>query len=125
VFERNTMGGLDCFCEAHDKSEWRVFLHIVISKKVYRQLCWCIDTVDIVFTFSYAVFYDCYHPVGFLKARNFLIIGASITVWGRRVLDGGCLLVMFLNCLYIKPKQTAAISSVQCEMLTVDVCCFM
>ena len=45
-------------------------------------------------------------------------------MWGRRILGGGCLLVMFLNCLYIKPKQTAAISSMQCEMLTVDVYCF-
>ena len=75
--------------------------------------------MNIVFTFLYAVFYDCHHHLGFLKTRNFLTSG------GRRVLDGGCLLDMFLNCLYIKPTQTAAISSVLCEMLTVDVCCFM
>jgi len=41
------------------------------------------------------------------------------------VLGGGCLLDMFSNYLYIKPKQTAAISFMQCEILTVDVYCFM
>jgi hypothetical protein len=29
----------------------------------------------------------------------------------------------FLSCLYRKPKQTAVISFVQCEMLIIDVSC--
>jgi hypothetical protein len=35
VFERNKMGGLDFFCYAHDKSEWRILPHIVISNRVH------------------------------------------------------------------------------------------
>jgi hypothetical protein len=38
---------------------------------------------------------------------------------------GGYLLVMFLNCLYIKPKQTPIINFVECEMLIMDVFCFI
>jgi hypothetical protein len=48
VFERNRIGGFNCFCYAHDKSEWRVLLYIVISNTVHRQLCWYIDTMNIV-----------------------------------------------------------------------------
>ena len=32
---------------------------------------------------------------------------------------------MFLNCLYRKRKQTAIISFMQCEMLLIDVVCFV
>jgi hypothetical protein len=32
---------------------------------------------------------------------------------------------VFCNCYCIKPKQTAVISFMQCEMLTIDVFCFM
>ena len=56
MFERNGMGGLDCLCLTHGKSDWRVLLYIIISSKVHRQLCWCIELVNIVFTFVYAVF---------------------------------------------------------------------
>ena len=44
VFGRSRMGGLDCFC-------WKFFLYFVISNKVHRQLCWCVDTMNIVFMF--------------------------------------------------------------------------
>jgi len=50
------MEGLDYFCKAYDNSEWRVLLYIVISNKVHRQLFWYFDSVNIVFTFLYAVF---------------------------------------------------------------------
>jgi len=46
-------------------------------------------------------------------------------MWGRRVLHGGCFLIMFSNCWYRQPKQTAIISFVQCKMLIIDVSCFM
>jgi hypothetical protein len=69
MFGRNKMGELDCFCEAYDKSKWRVLLYIVISNTVHRQLCWCIDTVNIVFTFSYTVFYNDNHRLIFFKRR--------------------------------------------------------
>jgi hypothetical protein len=72
VFERNRMGGLDYFCLAYDKSEWRVRLYIVISSRVHKQHCWNIDWVNIVFTFVYAVFYNCHHPLGFLKDKEFV-----------------------------------------------------
>jgi hypothetical protein len=72
LFERNRMGGLDCFCLAHDKGEWRFLLYIVISNTVHRQLCWYIDTVNIVLMFLYAVFYNCHHPLDFLKGKEFL-----------------------------------------------------
>jgi hypothetical protein len=80
VFESNRMGGLDCFCGAHDKSEWRVLLYIIISNILHRQLRWYIDLLNIVLTFLYAVFYNCHHPLGFLKARNLLTSGATIIV---------------------------------------------
>jgi hypothetical protein len=71
VFEKITLGGLDCFCWAVGKSEWRVLMYIVICYKIHRQLCWYIDTVNIVITLLYAVFSNCYHPVGFVKGREF------------------------------------------------------
>jgi hypothetical protein len=43
-------------------------------------ICWHIDSMNIVFTFLYAVFYNFHHRLGFLKARNFLTIGAAIVV---------------------------------------------
>ena len=33
--------------------------------------------------------------------------------------------IVFLNCLYRKPKQTAVISFIQCEMLIIDVSFFI
>jgi hypothetical protein len=36
VFGGYMMGGLDCFCLGHDKSECMVFLYFVISNKVHR-----------------------------------------------------------------------------------------
>ena len=72
VFGRNGMGGLDCFFLAHDKSEWRVLLYIVICNKIHRQLCLYIYTMNIVFTFLYSVFYNGNHLLGFLKGEEFL-----------------------------------------------------
>jgi hypothetical protein len=80
MFGRTKMGKLDCFCEAYDKTKWRVLLYIVISNTVHRQLCWYIDTVYIVFTFSYAVFYNGNQPLIFLNLTNFLTSGAAIMV---------------------------------------------
>jgi hypothetical protein len=56
----------------------------------------------------------------FVIVTNFLTNGAAIIVCGRTFLYGGCLLVMFWNCLSIKPKQRA-INSLWCEMLTIAV----
>ena len=72
VLERNRIGGLDCLCQADDKSEWRVLLYIVMCNRVHRELCQYIDTLNIVFTFLYAIFYNCHHPLGFLKGEEFL-----------------------------------------------------
>jgi hypothetical protein len=48
-------------------------VYILISNKVHRQLCWYIDWVNILFTFIYAVFYNCHHPLGFLKAERYAV----------------------------------------------------
>jgi hypothetical protein len=72
VFERNRTVGFNCFCYAHGKSEWRVLLYIVISNTVHRQLCCYIDTMNIVFTFLYVAFYNCHHPLDFLKGEEFM-----------------------------------------------------
>ena len=56
VFGRNMLGGLDCFCEAHGKSEWKILPFIVISLKLQRQNFWYIDSMNIVFTFLCAAF---------------------------------------------------------------------
>ena len=66
------MGWLDCLCYADGKSEWRVLLYIVMCNRVHRQLCWYIDTVNIVFKLLYAVFYNCHHPLGFAKGKGLL-----------------------------------------------------
>ena len=62
------------------ESEWRVPMYIVISNKVHKQLRWYIYTVNIVFTFEYAVFYNCNHHLCLLKARNFFTSVAAIFV---------------------------------------------
>jgi hypothetical protein len=59
--------------------------------------------------------------------------GAAIIVCGRRVLYGGCLLVLFLNCLFVlflnclyrKPEQTAFINFMQCKMVIIGVSTFI
>jgi len=56
VFGRSRKGGLDCFCEVHGKSEWKVLPFIVISLKLQRQNFWYIDSMNIVFTFLCPVF---------------------------------------------------------------------
>ena len=35
-------------------------------------ICWYVDLMNIVFTFSCAVFFNCHHPLGFLKGEEFL-----------------------------------------------------
>jgi len=47
-------------------------MYKVISNKVHRQLCWNIDWMNIVITLLCAVFYNCHHPLGFLKGEEFL-----------------------------------------------------
>jgi len=63
---------MGCFCLGNDKRKWRVLLYIVISNKVHRQIYLYVDTMNIVFTFLYAVFYIGNHTVGFLKGKEFL-----------------------------------------------------
>jgi hypothetical protein len=72
MFERYWMGSLDCFCYGPDNFEWWVILYIVISNKVHTQHCWFIDTVNIMLTFLYTVFYNFHRPLGFLKGKQFL-----------------------------------------------------
>jgi len=49
----------------------RFSLYIVIYNKVHRQLCWYVNSMNIVFTFLYVVLYNCHHPLGFLKVEEF------------------------------------------------------
>jgi len=37
-----------------------------------QRVCWYIDSMNIVFTFLYALLYVCHHPLGFLKGEEFL-----------------------------------------------------
>ena len=111
------------FCWGHGKSEWRVVLYIVICSKIRRQLCCYIDSLNIVFTFLYAVFYDCHL---YLWSSQ----GSEIPdYWNShsRVRKKGSewRFVSHIFKLYIYKAQTAGISSVQCEMLTVNVSCFI
>jgi hypothetical protein len=71
MFGGKGLGGLNCFV-SHGKSEWKVLLFIVISNKICRQLCWYIGSVNIVFTFLYAVFYDFHHGLGSFQGLEFL-----------------------------------------------------
>ena len=66
------------FCQAFDESEWRGLLYIVICNKLHRELCRYIDTMNILFTLLYAVFYICHHSLGFLKDEELLTSGATI-----------------------------------------------
>ena len=67
LFERNSVGGLECIVRLLIRVSGGFILCIVISNKLHRQLFWYIDAVNIVFTFLCAVFYICHHPLGFLK----------------------------------------------------------
>jgi hypothetical protein len=49
-----------------------ILLYIVISNTVHRQLCRYIDTMNIVFTLLYTVFYKCHHTLGFLEGEESL-----------------------------------------------------
>jgi hypothetical protein len=44
------------------------------------ELCWCTDSINIVFTLLYEVFYDCHHHLDFLKGEEFLTSGETVTV---------------------------------------------
>jgi hypothetical protein len=79
-FERNRMGGFDVFEQLMVRVSGGFCLCIVICNILCRQLLWYFDSVTIVFTFLYAVFYNFHHPLGFLKARNLLTTGAAIIV---------------------------------------------
>ena len=80
--------------------------------------------MNIVFTFLYAVFYDCHHYLGSSQ-------GSEIRdYWNshNRVRKKGSEWRLFVShvfklCIY--KAQTAAVSSVQCKMLTIDVSCFI
>ena len=79
--------------------------------------------MNIVFTFLYAVFYNCHHPVSILKGKEFLDdcrahnhVRKNSSPW--RLFVGRV-------CLYRKHKQTAIISFMQCEMLIIDVSFFI
>ena len=80
---------------------------ILISYTVHKQLCWYANAMCIVFTFLYAVPYHRYHPLDFLKSKEFIVKWTGVLVLRRRVLHGGYLLALFLNCLFRKLIQTA------------------
>ena len=84
--------------------------------------------MNIVFTFLYAVFCDCHNRLGSLQGLEFLDQWSS----HNRVRKKGSqwrLFVSHVFKLFIYKtqtnKQTAAISSIHCEILTVDVSCFV
>jgi hypothetical protein len=83
--------------------------------------------VNIVFILLYAVLYNCHHPVGVLKGEEYLDWWSSHNCV-RRKSSGWSLVVCLLwvfSCLYIRPTQTAIVSFVQCEMLILDMFCFI
>ena len=112
------------FCWGHIKSVWSVVLYIVICNKIRRQLYWDIDSVNIVFTFLYAVFYDCHRHLRSSQGSEIPDYWNSHSRVGKKGSQWR-LIVSHVFKLFIYKAQTAAISSVQCEMLTIDVFCFM
>ena len=117
-------GRIGFFCWGHGKSEWRVLLYIVICHKIRRQLCWDIDSVKIVFTFLYAVFYDCHRHLVSSQGSEIPDCWKSHS----RVRKKGSEWRLFVSDvfkLFIYKAKMAGISSVQCEMLTVNVSCFI
>ena len=89
-----------------------------------RQLCWYIDSVKIVFTFLYAVFYDCHRHLVSSQCSEIPDCWDSHSRVRKKGSEWG-LFARHVFKLFIYKAQTAAISSVQCEMLTVDVSCFI
>ena len=124
VFERNMMGELNCFCQGHGKSEWKVLLLIIICNKIHRQLCWYIDSMNIVCTFLYAVFCDCHHHLGSSQGSEIPDYWNSHNCVRKKGSEWR-LFVSHVFKLFIYKVQTAAISSVQCEMHAIDVSCFI
>ena len=64
--------------------------------------------MNIVFIFLYAVFYDCHHHLGSSQGSE------MPDYWNshNRVRKKGSewrLLVMFLNCVHVKPKQVLSV----------------
>ena len=43
-----------------------ILLYIIITIKVHRQIFWYIDSMNIVFSSSYVLCYNCHHPLVFL-----------------------------------------------------------
>ena len=72
VFERSVMEWIVFVRVMVRVSGVSIFLFIVISNKIHRQLCWYIDSMNIVFTFLYAVFYEFRHHLGSLQGLEFL-----------------------------------------------------
>jgi hypothetical protein len=95
-----------------------------LPPKSMQTICWYIDSVNIVFTFLHAVFYNCHHPLGFLKGDKFLDYLSSHNRV-RKKSSPWRLLVIHVFKLYRKPKPTAIISFMQCEMLIINVSCFL
>ena len=80
--------------------------------------------MNIVFTFLYAVFYDGHHHLGSsqgLDIRDYWNSHNRV----RKKGSGWRLFVSHFFKFFIYKGQTAATSSVQCEMLTIDVSCFI
>ena len=77
VFERSVMEWIVFVRVMVRVSGVSIFLFIVISNKIHRQLCWYIDSMNIVFTFLYAVFCDCHHHLGSLQGSEFLDFWSS------------------------------------------------
>jgi len=72
VFERSVMEWIVFVRVMVRVSGVSIFLFIVISNKIHRQLCWYIDSMNIVFTFLYAVLYNCHLHLGSLQGLEFL-----------------------------------------------------
>jgi len=81
--------------------------------------------VYIVFIFLYALFYNCHHPFGSLRGEEFLDQWRSHNGVRKESSAWRFLLVVFLNCIYRKLKQTAIFSFMECRILTIDVYCYI
>ena len=80
--------------------------------------------MNILCIFVYGVFYDCHHHLGSSQGSE------MPDYWNshNRVRKKGSewrLMVSHVFKLFIYKTHTAAVSAVQCKMLTIDVSCFM
>ena len=78
----------------------------------------------IVFIFLYAVFYDCHHHLGSAQGSEMPDYWNSHNRVRKKDSEWRLFVShVFKLCIY--KDQTAAISSMQCKMLAIDVSCFI